>query len=117
MTCVPEAEALEQHADPLAPLGDAVEPAVQLEVLDRRQLAVDERLVREEADARPVGLDAEVTRSGDREPGADPQERRLPGAVRTGHKQEAVLRELELDPAEDPLLAVPLLEPVRANHV
>src|ERR687892_165542 len=41
---VPEAEALEQHPDPLAALGHAVEAAVELEVLQRRELAVDERL-------------------------------------------------------------------------
>ena len=38
---VPEAEALEQHADALAPLADAVEASVELEVLERRQLAVE----------------------------------------------------------------------------
>ena len=49
---VPETEPLEQHADPLAPLGHAIEPPVQVEVLERGQLAVDERLVREEAELR-----------------------------------------------------------------
>ena len=49
---LPEAEALEQHADPLAPLRHAVEPAVEVEVLERGQLAVDERLVPEEAELR-----------------------------------------------------------------
>ena len=47
---LPEPEALEQHPDPLAPLGDAVEAAVELEVLERGQLAIDERLVAEVAD-------------------------------------------------------------------
>ncbi len=46
----PETEALEQHPGSLAPLGDAVEPAVEVEVLEGGQLAVDERLVGEEAD-------------------------------------------------------------------
>src|SRR4051812_8690353 len=32
---VPEGEALEQHPDPLAPLGHAVEPPVEVEVLER----------------------------------------------------------------------------------
>ena len=36
---VPETEALEQHADPLAALGHAVEAPVQVEVLERAQLA------------------------------------------------------------------------------
>src|SRR5438045_6049757 len=35
---LPEAEALEQHPGALAPLGHAVEPAVKIEVLERRQL-------------------------------------------------------------------------------
>src|SRR5438105_6036918 len=69
---LPEAEALEQHPDPLAPLGHAVEPPVEIEVLERRQLAVDERLVREEADAAAVGLDLERAAARDREPGAEP---------------------------------------------
>src|SRR5262249_30978003 len=47
---VPEPEALEQHPDPLATLGDPVQPAVELEVLERGQLAVDERIVAEEPD-------------------------------------------------------------------
>src|SRR6187200_638634 len=47
---VPESEALEQHPDPLAPLGHAVEAAVEVEVLERGQLEVDERFVAEEAD-------------------------------------------------------------------
>ena len=47
---VPQPVALEQHPDPLAPLRHAVEPAVELQVLERGQLAVDERLVREVAD-------------------------------------------------------------------
>ena len=47
---LPEAEALEQHPDALAPLRHAVEAAVEVEVLERGQLAVDERLVAEVAD-------------------------------------------------------------------
>ena len=53
---LPEAEALEQHPDPLAPLGHAVEPAVEVEVLEGGQLAVDERLVSQEADLSARGL-------------------------------------------------------------
>ena len=51
---LPEPEALEQHADALAALGHAVERREQMQVLERRQLAVDERLVAEVAD-RPRG--------------------------------------------------------------
>ena len=50
---LPEAEALEQHADPLAPFGHAIEAPVQVEVLERRQLAVDERLVRRGSRSAP----------------------------------------------------------------
>src|SRR5205807_4287746 len=48
---VPEAEALEKHPDPLAALGHTIEPAVELQVLECGQLPVDERLVREVANA------------------------------------------------------------------
>ena len=86
---LPEPEALEQHPDPLAPLGHAVEPPVEVEVLERGQLAVDERLVAEEADraarSRPTRASPAV---GVREAGAEPQQRRLPGAVRAGDDQE-----------------------------
>src|SRR4029077_12235684 len=50
---LPEPEALEQHADALTALGNAVEPAEQRQVLERRQLAVDEWLVTEVADRVP----------------------------------------------------------------
>ena len=52
--CLPETEALEQHADPLAALGQAVEAPVELEVLERGQLPVDEWLVPEVADLRAL---------------------------------------------------------------
>ena len=57
---VPEAVALEQHADPLAPLGNAVETAEELEVLERGQLAVDERLVAHVADGSALRADREL---------------------------------------------------------
>ena len=50
---VPEAEPLEEHPAPLAPLGDAVEPSEEVEVLERRQLAVEQRLVPDEAEVAP----------------------------------------------------------------
>ena len=85
---VPEPEALEQHADPLAPLGHAVEPAVEVEVLERGQLAVDERLVPEEADALALDVDVELPAVGHEQPRDQPQQRRLPGAVRAGDEQK-----------------------------
>ena len=60
---LPEREALEQHPDPLAPLRNAVEPAEEVEVLERGELAIDERLVREIADARAVDVDGERRRA------------------------------------------------------
>ena len=116
MPRLPEREALEQHPDLLAPLGDAIEASVELEVLERRQFAIDERLVAEVADlgAGRAPLDRSLRRL--REPGADPQERRLPGAVRAGHDEEAAARELEVDPPQDTLLAVALAEPAGREH-
>src|SRR5215211_6499301 len=54
---LPEPEALEQHPDPLAPLGHVVEPPVEVEVLERGQLTVDERLVPQEADQSALRFD------------------------------------------------------------
>ena len=48
VTRIPEREALEQHPDPLARLGHSIEARVEPQVLDRRELAVHERLVAEE---------------------------------------------------------------------
>ena len=56
---LPETEALEHHPDALAPLGHAVQPAVEVEVLERAQLAVDERLVPEEAEVGALRSDLE----------------------------------------------------------
>ena len=56
---VPEAEALEQHADPLPPLGHAVETPVEIEVLERRQIAIEKRLVTDEAELAAGGVDVE----------------------------------------------------------
>ncbi len=45
VACIPQIEALEQHPDPLTALLHAVQPAVEIEVLQSGQLAVHERLV------------------------------------------------------------------------
>ena len=55
---VPQAEAFEQHSDPLTPLRYAIEAAVELEVLERGELAIDEWLVREIADPAALHCDA-----------------------------------------------------------
>ena len=57
----PEAESLQEHPAPLATLLNAVEATVEVEVLERRQLAVDERLVGEEADRASPHLYVELT--------------------------------------------------------
>src|SRR5205823_3257741 len=108
---LPEPEPLEQHADPLAALGDPVEAAVEVEVLERGQLAVDERLVTEEADRGPVGVDVELAAGRRAEPRAEAEERRLPGPVGPGHEQEPAAWQREVKPLEHPLGAVPLREP------
>ena len=113
---LPEPVALEQHPDPLAPFGDAVELAVEIEVLERTQLAVDERLVRQVADRSARHVDGELPFGRHRETGADPQQRRLPGAVRAGDDEEAAARKLELDPAQDALVAVALAEAAGREH-
>src|SRR5436190_9425886 len=113
---VPQPEAFEQHPDPLAPLGDTVEPAVEVEVLERRQLAIDERLMPEEPDLRPVGLDLERAGGRQREPRTEPQQRRLAGAVRPGHDEKPAARQVEVQPAQHALVAVAPLEPARPDH-
>ena len=113
---LPEAEALEQHPDSLATLGDAVEAAVEVEVLERRELAVDQRVVPEEAEpgARDADLQLSLGRQG--EAGADAQQRRLPRAVGAGDDGEAAVREVEIDAAQDTLLAEALTELAGVNH-
>ena len=91
---LPEPEALEQHPDPLAPLGNAVEPPVEVEVLERGQLAVDERLVRRGSRCGPRSTrDLELARGGREQAGAEREQRRLAGAVRAGDDQEVPPRQ------------------------
>src|SRR5207247_1218410 len=66
---VPEAEALEHRAAALAPFGDPVQAPVEVEVLERGQLAVDERLVSEEADRFSGRVHLELAARRCREPG------------------------------------------------
>ena len=54
------------------PLGNAVQPAVEVQVLDRRQLTVDERFVPEEADPLPRHFDLELACGRDQQPGDQP---------------------------------------------
>ena len=65
---IPEPVPLEQHADPLAPLGDAVETAVEVEVLERAS-APDRRVARGQvADATAIDGDLELTGVGTSRP-------------------------------------------------
>jgi hypothetical protein len=96
---VPEAEALEEHPDPLAALTDAVEAAVEVEVLERGQLTVDERLVPDEPDPGTLDRDLERAARRRRQPGEEPEEGRLPGAVRPRDDQHAARCEVEGDVA------------------
>ena len=113
---LPEAEALEQHPDPLAAVGHAVEPAEEVQVLERRQLAVDERLVAEVADlAARRQLELALRRR--REPGEHAQQRRLARPVRPGDEQEVAAHELDVDAVEDALHAEALRQVAGADHV
>ena len=79
---VPQPEALEQHPDALAPLGNAVEAPEEVEVLERRELAVEDRLVADVADAPAVERDLERAARRRGEADEQPQQGRLPRAVR-----------------------------------
>src|SRR5262245_7568694 len=74
----PEPEALEQGARALSAFGDPVEPAVQIEVLERRQLAVDERLVPEEAEAGAGELAPDLPPDRVEQPSDPPEQSRPP---------------------------------------
>jgi hypothetical protein len=113
---LPQPEALEQHPDPLPPLGHVVEAAVEIEVLERGQLAVDERLVAEEPDRRALRLDLERAAGRHGEARAEPQQRRLARAVGPGDDEEAAALELEVEAIEHLLEAVALREIARRDH-
>src|SRR6185312_4957856 len=113
---LPEAKPLEQHADPLAALGHAVEPPVEVEILEHRQLAVHERLVAEESDRAALGLDLERPAGRHGQARAEAQQGCLPRPVRARDDEEAAALELEVQPAQDALLPVVLLEPDRPDH-
>ena len=111
---VPEAEALEQHPDALAALGQPIEPREERQVLERRQLAVDERLVAEIADgAAPA---AHLAAGRRREPCENAQERRLPRSVRAGDEEELPVGELDVDVAKDAPVAVAHRERAPDDH-
>ena len=96
----PQPEALEQHPRSLAPLGHAVETAEEVEVLERGELAVDERLVREEAEPAAVDTDLERPARGCREAREQAEERRLARPIRSGDDEGSVPRQVEVDGRE-----------------
>src|SRR4029453_16390178 len=85
---LPEAEALEEHADPLAALRDPVQAAVEVEVLERRQLPVEQRLLSEGSDLCSVDRALELAGRGNNEPGEQPEQRRLAGSVRARDEEQ-----------------------------
>src|ERR671935_2999332 len=115
-TRVPEAEPLQQHPDPLAPLRHAVETAVQVEVLERGQLAVEEWLVAEIPQGPPIDVALGLSRRRSSQPGAETEERRLPGPVRAGDDEQPAALELEVEDFEDALVAEASPEPASADH-
>ena len=64
-----------------------------------------------------VRVHLQLARRRRRQPGAEPQQRRLARAVGPGDDEEAAARQLELDALKDALVAVALGEAARANHV
>ena len=86
--------------------------AVEVEVLEPGQLAIDKRLVREVAELASGRLDLSV-------PGSGPQardkaeQRRLATPVRAGDEQEPAGLELERDRAQSERPSVPLLDVAR----
>ena len=102
--------------DSLAPLGDPVEPAVQVKVLERRQFAVDERLMREVADGGTGSVDLELALARNSEPRAQAEQRGLAGAVRARDDGERAAGDVEVDAAQDPLVAEALADLPCPDH-
>ena len=116
MPRLPEVEALEQHADPLAPLGDPVEAPVEVQVLERRQLAVHQGVVGDESDLRALDVQCERASRRDGEAGTKTKERGLPGPVRPGDEEEPVLRHVERHAAKDATLGIAFLDAACVDH-
>src|SRR5262249_27368639 len=113
---LPQPEALEQHPDALAPLGHAVEAPVEIEVLERRQLPVEQRVVTEEAEPRALRVDLEGSAGGRAQSGAEPEKRRLSRPVRARDQQEAPVRDIEVEPLDHALRPVPPRQVARPDH-
>ncbi|MFL5923554.1 MAG: hypothetical protein ACJ74S_06245, partial [Gaiellaceae bacterium] len=69
----------------------------------------------EEPDRGAAGADLERAACRNREARAEPQQRRLARAVRPGDDEEAAARKLEIETAQEALVAVALLKAGRAD--
>ena len=97
--------------------GHAVEAPVELEVLERGQLPVDERLVTEEAELATGDFDLELPSRRRGETGDETQQRRLARPVRTGDDEEAAALEVEVErPQRAPVPVPPLDCPRGPDH-
>ena len=103
VSSVPEAEALEEHSDALTALRNAVEPSVELQILERGQLAVDERLVRQIADLATVHLHVQLSGRWRKQTRTQGEESRLSRAVPAGDEQKAASRDFEIEAAQNAL--------------
>ena len=113
---IPEPVPLQQHADALAALGDVVETPVEVEVLERAQLPIDEWLVSQIADLTPIDGDLELTPGGHQEARTEGKERRLARSVRAGDQQDVALRDVEVEVAEHALRPEAPAEAARRDH-
>ncbi len=107
---LPQPIALEQHPDALLALAHPIQAAVQLEVLERGELLVDERLVADVADMLSSHRNLELSSGRRQQACEETHERALTGPVRTRHEQEAAGREVHVDAVEHGLLAEAALE-------
>ena len=113
---LPEAEALEQHPDPLAALRHSIEAPVEVEVLERGQVSIEERLVTDEAEPAADASTSSSPPVGAASPATSRSSVVLPGPVRASDNEEATALELEVDRLQRAAAAVPLLERPRADH-
>src|SRR5215207_4939931 len=113
---VPEAVALEQHSDPLAALGNAVEAAEEVEVLERGEVPVEERLVAEVAEPATIQIEVEPAPRRRGKPGEQPEQRRLARSVRSRDDQKAATVDVEVERPERATATVALLDAASPDH-
>jgi hypothetical protein len=101
---------------PLAAFRNAVEPAVEVEVLERRQLAVDERLVPEVAELRAFDVDLELARLGAARPAMRRSRVVLPEPFGPVTSRKSSSPTSSVTPRRILFVPVPLLERTGADH-